>query len=242
MNKDIENNKKYNQPQIEEAVFDLRIRRGDSFNKNLFDSFLEKTENYTFKDKLQNIDINTKTMSQNIDTFAYRAISEDQKQIVQFQKFGFSFSRLKVYNGWQKNCKEALRLWDIYYKIMEPQAITRVATRFINRFQIPTNTYKDISTYLETYIKYDEQNISPAWNQMSYRLFLSHDNGIKSYIVFDNKVDPVTDKVDIIFDIDVFSDGQIDSLNLKNKFDQLREIKNKIFEQSITDKIRDIIK
>lgn len=244
MSKNIQN-KKYKNPPIEEAVFDLQILKGVSFDKNLFDTFLGKSENYTFHGNLQNINIDAKTMSQKIDTFGYRAISKDKKQIVQFKKSGFSFNRLRVYNGWEKNYKEALRLWNIYCEIMKPQAITRVATRFINRFQIP-DIFTEVSTYFKTYIQYNK-DISPAWNQMSYRLLLSHNNGIKSHIVLDNKVNtnPTDQTVDVVFDIDVFSDSlstKIDNSVLENTFNQLREVKNKIFEESITDEIRSLIK
>lgn len=238
-----ENNKvqKYTKPLIKEAVFDWQIR-GDSFNESLFDEFLKRSGNYTSHGNLQNINIDANTMAQNIDIVGYKGISPDKKQIILFKKYGFSFSRLEVYNGWEKNYKEALRLWNIYCEIMNPQAITRVATRFINRFQIP-GIFTKASVYFNTHIQYDN-NISPAWNQMSYRLLLSHDNGIKSHIVFDNNVNQSIQSVDVVLDIDVFSDSSLkaNASVLENIFSQLRKIKNEIFEKSITDKIRELIK
>ena len=93
---------KYSNPPIKEALFDLRVR-GDSFNRNLFDKFLEKSGGYTYDGSLQNISIDAKTMSQKIDIFGYRGISPDKKQIIQFKKYGFSFNRLEIYDGWEKN-------------------------------------------------------------------------------------------------------------------------------------------
>ena len=238
-----ENNKvqKYTNPPIKEAVFDWQIR-GDSFNESLFNEFLKKSEKYTPHGNLQNVNIDAKTLTQNIDIVGYKGISQDQKQIILFKKYGFSFSRLEIYNGWEENYKEALRLWNIYCEVMKPQAITRVATRFVNRFQIP-NIFSEASMYFNTYIQYD-RNISPAWNQMSYRLLLLHDNGIKSHTVFDNNINPSIQNVDVILDIDVFSDSslQADTSGLENIFNQLRQIKNEIFEKSITDEIRKLIK
>ena len=109
---------------------------------------------------------------------------------------------------------------------MNPQAITRVATRFINRFQIP-DIFTKASMYFNTHIQYNK-DISPAWNQMSYRLLLSHDNGIKSHIIFDNSVNQGIQNVDVVFDIDVFSDTllQTNTLALENIFNQLRKLNN----------------
>ena len=232
---------KYSNPSIKEAVFDLRIR-GDSFSRSLFDKFLEKSGGYIYHGNVQNISIDAKTMSQKIDIIGYKGISQDKRQIIQFQKYGFSFSRLEIYNGWEKNYKEALRLWNIYCEIVNPQAITRVATRFINRFQIP-DIFTKASMYFNTHIQYNK-DISPAWNQISYRLLLSHGNGIKSHVIFDNNVNQSVQSVDAVFDIDVFSDSllQTDTVALENIFNQLRKIKNDIFEKSITDKIRELIK
>ena len=52
--------------------------------------------------------------------------------------------------------------------------------------------------------------------------------------------------VNILLDIDVFSDGLALSakevLGVENVFKVLRQIKNNIFEKSITDKTKDLIK
>lgn len=234
----------YNRPPIKEAVFDLQTRNEQVFSNQLFNNFLNQFEDYSLHDPLRNINIDTKNMTQKTEIVGYRCISQDKKQIAQFKKHGFSFSRLAVYDGWDKNYKEALRLWKKYCEVMKPEAITRVATRFINNFQIP-HIFTKPEEYFNTYIQYDN-SILPAWNQMSYRLLMSHSNGIKSHIIFDSSINQSNQNVNIVFDIDVFSDSLVllhtDTLALENIFNQLREVKNIIFEKSITNKVREIIK
>ena len=234
---------KYNNPPIKEAVFDLQIRSNSSFSEDLFKDFLRQIKGYTSHGLMQNIDIDTHTNTQTSQVFGYRCISTDGKQIVQFKKYGFSFSRLRIYDGWEKNCKEALRLWNIYCEIMKPTVITRVATRFINQFQIP-HVFTKPAEYFNTYIQYDD-SVSSVWDQMSYRLLLTHSNSIKSNIIFDNNINQVNQSVNVLFDIDVFSEKlnllQKDTSTLENIFDQLREVKNKVFEKGITDKTRSLI-
>lgn len=233
--------KKYANPPIREAIFDLQVRSSKPFSEDIFNQFAAKS-NYTPIEPIRNIDINvdTHTVSKP-EISGYRCISQDEKKIVQFNKHGFSFIRLKGYNGWDRNYKEALKLWQEYYQIRGVEAVTRVATRFINQFHIPYIFTKP-EEYFNSYIKYDNQ-ISPIWNQAFYRLLIPHNNGIKSHIIFDSKVDQNNHSVNIIFDIDVFADnlGLLsgnNTDNLKNLFCEMRVIKNNIFEKSITDQTR----
>ena len=234
---------KYNNPPIKEAVFDLQIRSNSSFNENLFKEFLKQIGDYTSHGVMRNIDIDTHTNTQTSQIVGYRCISKDEKQIVQFKKYGFSFSRLQIYDGWEKNCREALRLWNIYCEVMRPTAITRVATRFINQFHIP-HVFAKPAEYFNTYIQYDD-SISSVWGQMSYRLLLTHSSSIKSHIMFNNNINQNDQSVNVVFDIDVFSERlnllQKDTSNVENIFNQMRKVKNEIFEKGITDKTRSLI-
>ena len=236
--------KKYTNPPIQEAVFDLKIRGGELFDSALFKDMLQKIRGYTFHGFLRNVNIDIQTNKQNIEKFGYKYISQDKQTIVVFKKDGFSLIRLPVYDGWGKNYKEAERLWNIYFSIMKPQAIIRVAARFINKFNIPgalTNPEK----YFNMYVHY-EKNISPVWNQNSCRMLFSHNNGIRSHIIFDINQNPNSQSADVTFDIDVFSDNMAlqieDKEDLKNIFENIRKIKNDIFEKIITDKTREMIK
>ena len=235
---------KYNNPPIKEAVFDLQIRSSSFFSENLFKKFLRQVEGYIPHGLIQNINIDTHTNTQASEIVGYRCISTDKKQIVQFKKYGFSFNRLQTYNGWEKNYREALKLWNVYCEIMNPTAITRVANRFINQFHIPNICTKP-AEYFNTYIQYDN-SISSIWNQMSYRILLSHSNGIQSNTMFDNNINQNNQSVNVVFDIDVFSEKlnllQKDTSTLENIFNQLRKVKNEVFEKGITNKTRNLIK
>ena len=240
-----ENNptQQYSKPPIKEAVFDLQTRYEKAFDQKLFDAFFKKIPEYSNYEPLKHININTDDMTKKDETIGYRCISKDKKQIVQFKKDGFSFSRLEIYDGWDKSYKETLKLWGKYCEAVEPEAITRVATRFINKFKIP-HVFTKPEEYFKMYIQYNK-DISRVWNQMSHRVLLSHTHGITSHIVFDSIVNKSNQFVDVLLDIDVFSDnlGLSPSKHsiLENTFNQLRKIKNDIFEKSITDKVRQMI-
>ena len=236
--------KKYANPPILEAVFDLHIQGGKPFDSALFKDIPQKVKGYTPHGFLQNVNINVQDNSHNIEKHGCRYISQDKKKITAFRNNGFSFSRLAVYDGWGKNYKEAENLWDIYFSIIEPQAIVRISTRFINKFNIP-GALTNPEEYFNMYVHYDK-SISPVWNQNSCRILFSHNNGARSHIVFDVNINQNSQSADVTLDIDVFSDnlalGTENKEALKNIFENIREIKNDIFEKIITDKVREMIK
>src|SRR5205809_5097721 len=57
--------------------------------------------------------------------------SGDEKQIFQVRLDGFTFSRLAPYDRWESFRDEGRRLWDIYRSVTRPEAITRIAVRYI---------------------------------------------------------------------------------------------------------------
>lgn len=63
--------------------------------------------------------------------------SDDQKQIVQFNRDGFVFSRLEPYRDWTSFVDEGMSLWRLFDEIARPVEIHRIGLRFINRIQLP---------------------------------------------------------------------------------------------------------
>ena len=238
---------KYARPPVQEAVFDLRIQGGKPFQVNLFKPAAQTASGYTYKDILRNVNIADQTDSSDIqksvEEIGCRYISDNGKQIAVFARHGFSFSRLAVYDGWDKNFNEAMRLWNVYCDIIKPQAVVRAAVRFINKFRIPQPLAKP-EEYFNTYPQY-ENSLSPTWRQLSCKLLLPHKGGILSHIVFDACINHNSNNTEVLLDIDVFSDNAAlspeDSDSLKNTFNQIREIKNNVFEKSVTEKARELI-
>ena len=77
----------------------------------------------------------------------FRYISNDNTKILQAHVGGCSFHLLfepqtikRRYNTWELLRDETKKIWELYVKFCEPQKISRLAVRYINRFDIPTNT------------------------------------------------------------------------------------------------------
>ena len=234
----------YTKTPIKEAVFDFQVRGGSPFSETAYQQFLGKSSGYISAGNLEDINVSANPLSTKKEIRGYRCATKDNKQFAQFKKHGFSFSRLEPYIGWDKSYKEAIRLWNLYCEIRKPQTITRLAVRFISQFHIP-DIFTKAKDYFSSYVEYNE-SISSNWNQMSHKLLLSHGHGIKSHIIFDSQINQHTQSVNVLFDIDVFADGLAlsnqDNSNLENIFKALRKTKNDIFEKSITNKTRGMIR
>ena len=76
--------------------------------------------------------------------------SENQPHVVQFNRDGFSFSRLRPYDNWEQLRTEALRLWGIYADLARPTETQRIGLRFINRLALPVSETR-FEDYIEPY-------------------------------------------------------------------------------------------
>jgi uncharacterized protein (TIGR04255 family) len=172
----------------------------------------------------------------------YRFQSPDSKDHVQVRINGFTVNRLAPYTGWEHFAKEARELWGLYRTIAQPQSIGRVALRYINRIDIPKPTIS-LADYFHTYPAVPDGLPSPV-KGFFLQTTLGFDD-IKSAVTITqtHAQSNVADTSSIILDIDLFriEDIPVDEESLWRVFDELRSKKNRIFEECITDKTRELI-
>jgi uncharacterized protein (TIGR04255 family) len=172
-----------------------------------------------------------------------RCESADKLHIAQFNRDGFSFSRLNPYHGWEQFHQEGFRLWDIYKDVAQPAEIQRIGLRFINRIEFLQNEVK-LEDLLENPPK------PPRGMDVPFEGFL-HQNtlvvaGHPSYrINLIQTVQPpqgVDASWGVILDIDVFTTEPIVNPNLIGQhLTKMRWLKNKVFFGSITNKTLELI-
>jgi len=173
----------------------------------------------------------------------YLFTSSDGRQVVQARLDGFTFNRMKPYDRWETFRDQAKALWQIYVKIACPKQITRIALRYINRIEIPL-PIRDFKDYILTC-----PEIAPGLPQGLAKLFMHLTipvPEIPAMVLLAQTMEPVTDtnKLPLIFDIDVFRETGIDieSEELWKTFEKLHELKNDVFFKSITDEARELFK
>lgn len=169
----------------------------------------------------------------------YRYTSDDGRRVVQFRRDGFTFSRLEPYDEWKDMKEEAVRLWKIYANSVSPDPITRVATRFVNLLKLPLNTeLKEYLTAPPTIPEGLNQKLSSFLTRIEIR-----NPSIEAHGILTQALEGVReDHVPIVLDIDVFITRQFDPLDKEfwHCLDQLRDFKNSVFFESITEKAMEI--
>jgi uncharacterized protein (TIGR04255 family) len=156
--------------------------------------------------------------------------SADGKWVVQFRLDGFTLSRLEPYTSWNELKRRAKELWSRYAAVAQPQKIVRVAVRFINRIPLPQGESFD-KTFTTTF------NIAASLPQAvaSFLLRVVIPMESEEAIAIVTQALPENSQ-DCTFDLDAFAaapDGLSDS-DAWSKLEQLRDVKNRLFFESLT--------
>jgi len=167
----------------------------------------------------------------------YFFISQDGQKIVQFRTNGFTFNKIKPYTSWEKIYPEALELWKLYMEVANPQSVVRIALRYINHIKIPLPIL-DFAEYLTAppnLPKLDQHLY--GINGFTTRLILNETNSDVN-IAITQTVEPSveTQFAIIILDIDASKIKEFTQQEIEPTLITLRNMKNNIFFNSITDK------
>jgi len=183
----------------------------------------------------------TVTSSQGLQALQY--LSVDEKQLVQFRTSGFSFNRLAPYTSLDDYIAEIERAWQIFVAIAKPVVCRTVRLRYINRILLPIEDDRvDLDVYLKLGPKLpDEASLSFVgfFNQHSVAERAT-DN--QANIVFATQVPTPgleAGRLPIIFEIEAFRTVSCDPDDWKaisGTIGSLRDLKNRIFKNSLTDK------
>jgi uncharacterized protein (TIGR04255 family) len=237
---------------ITEALIDIRIKVRDEFDVHRLESLHEATADqypakkerrkwegrFEFKKGETPISAGTETID------GYIFTSTDGKQIFQARIDGFTFNRLRPYEKWETLRDEAFRLWQLYKTVLSPE-ITRVALRYINKFDIPLfpEPLRDFNEYL-TAAPIVPEGLPQGVSSFLTRVVINEPTIDAAAIItqaFEQLVDPRY--LPIILDIDVFKQwDHISEEEAWQTLEALRYFKNKIFFKSITEKAKELFK
>lgn len=241
------NNIIFKNPPIAEALLDIRVNLDSHFDVKKLEEF-QKIIDKNFSVKQINTKIEASLMlkpgelpfATKKDTHnGYLFKTDDNKKIVQARMDGFTFNKLKPYDNWINFEKEGKVLWDAYLKVAKPLNITRVSIRYINLIEIPLpiSDFKDYILTIPDVGKGIPQNLS----EFLMRLVIPDEKRENVAIVTETFEISKNEKIiSLIFDIDVF---RIVDLNPQDQklweiLNSLRDYKNRIFINSITDKTK----
>lgn len=235
---------------IVEAIIDIRtVLPSDTdttklaqFGEILKDHYKHREEQKYLK---SNVRLHEKNKEPEIRTesgikgFLFR--SEEQQKVLQVQIDGFSFSKLKPYETWDLFFEEGKELWNHYVEIANPSKVVRIALRYINRIVVPAD-FSDFNEYLLTNPKIAE-NLPQSVANFFMRLTMVRPE-IEAIAILTQTMEDLTgNKLPLILDIDVVKKKEFKADDeIWKDFLELREFKNEIFFNSITDKTKELFK
>jgi uncharacterized protein (TIGR04255 family) len=236
---------------IVEALLDIRanlppdasLEKLKSFHNNVRDRFpvLEekrfiKTEFQFGKDEPQ-----IAASEKGVEGFFFK--SDREKKLIQFRLNGFTYNKLTPYENWKVFSEEACYFWDSFKELARPTKVERIALRYINRILVPL-PFNDFSEYILT-----NPQIAPNLPQALLNFFLrfvinSPDSKFTAIVTETFEERTKDNKLPIILDIDVFSAKayDINSKELWDNFEKIRDFKNQIFFNSITEKTKELFR
>lgn len=169
-------------------------------------------------------------------------ISEDEKQIFQSRRDGFTLSRLAPYLGWDLLQKEARRLWSIYKEVVKPETIGRLAVRYINRFDVPGDRF-ETKDYFRT-----GPELSSELPQVLSGFFLriqSPQPDVGGQLIINQTIIPPAkpNVTSVVLDIDLYRDEDVPQGDneIWSLLEQFHQHKNVVFEACITARSRELI-
>jgi uncharacterized protein (TIGR04255 family) len=165
---------------------------------------------------------------------ALQFLQNDELQIVQFRREGFSFNRLAPYSTMDDYLPEIRSLWEIFLKAAMPVQIRAIRVQNINRIMLPLGNIK-LDAYFKNTPRPDDANLV-MFSFLNQWGALEKATGLLANVVLTGQ-QPDGDKAPIILDITAEWRGRADVANAEfvlNQIKSLRGLKNRIFHNSLT--------
>jgi uncharacterized protein (TIGR04255 family) len=175
---------------------------------------------------------------------ALQMISADNHQLLQFRKGGFSFNRLAPYSSLDNYIRDIESGWRIFCKLIKPESVRKVSLRYINRLPLPMEKggHLDLSKFLKNPPQVPGDS-GMAFQNFShqYQAIEQSTSNMVNIVLASERAEG--EHLPIILDITVFRDVEIQSENfeqLHEVLESLRDLKNRVFHNSITKECRQL--
>lgn len=168
--------------------------------------------------------------------------SNDGKKIIQISADEFTFNKLKPYDNWDSFSTEAAELWLLFLKLFKPKTVSRIGLRYINLIELP-RVNEDLKEYITT-LPEISQELPQSMLEFFMRIVIP-DKETNNIGIIIETVDTkkITDRIfPFIFDIDVYRkiDPSVSISDLWEIVESLRDFKNQIFFNSVTEKTQNL--
>jgi uncharacterized protein (TIGR04255 family) len=229
---------------ITEAIFDFRVKAANDFHAEDFISLnpiLSERFPKIIEARGGQVTIGFKPGAPDVTTQdfglqGYFFTTEDEKLTAQFRIDGFTLNRLAPYTSWDELFPIAKELWEQYRDVATPQAVTRLAIRYINRIPHPGPEI-NFEDYLRAgpVIPAELPQTTPAF-LLQVQIY-DAERDVAANVIQRLEASLAEQKYTVILDIDAFKavDLAPDDPSIQLSFEQLRSFKNMIFFNYLTE-------
>lgn len=238
---------------ITEAVIDFRLRQRPAFDLAALQEMASRLEpEYVKKGPIVALEANltlspegqgsSQMVSQELGS---RLHSRDEKYVAQIALNGFSISRLAPYETWEALLGESQRLWAIYLEVAAPELVTRVATRFINNLRLPMQPGDNFESYLTKPPQIPDalpQGMSGFLQRIELHDAQFNIGATLTQFLQTLQAGALPETIPVVLDIDAYRLAEIDprSKEIWDCLAKLRDFKNLVFYESLTEKAIDL--
>lgn len=229
---------------IVESLLDVRVKLAPDFDAGSFNRLREQlAEEYPNVEEQNRFEgvfklgggvgVESFTKSEGLHGLIFK--DAEAKKIAQFRVDGFTFSRMSPYTTWDDVRDEARRLWELYSETAGPEAVTRIAVRYINHMKVPTPF--DFGDYLVAPPIVPDELPQELAHFKSQLLHSFPEETHQALVTQELKPDAAPGSAILVLDIDVSEKGEFlpEGEEMWVKFEELRNTKNQIFFASITE-------
>lgn len=230
---------------IREAIVDIRVKARPSLNaEDLSVLQSQVVDRFPKAEKQQFFTAIVKPKKGQVTTEGrYVGIvcrSADGLEVVQFRVDGFTFNRLRPYTRWKSIWPTAFGLWKMYFAVAKPEAITRMALRYINQLEPKQHHIGDVLTIPTPCPPGLDVSITKYSSKVTVRSIQLP--GLAAHIAQALDQKPESAEAVLLLDIDAFQSFNLLSEDatdqkIQESFGRLHEFKNHIFFSSLSDEM-----
>jgi uncharacterized protein (TIGR04255 family) len=237
----------YAKPPVTEAVIELRSdelldvreleRCRDRFRKT-----------YPTVEAVNNISVqfDADKVTHKASLVGFKMTSADAVDVVLINSFAIGTSRLAPYPGWENLAATAKANYELLLKVVGRKRIVRIGTRFLNRIDIPNHRLGTPPSWPSFVKVIPSLPAEVASGSHAYYMNVQASSSTGAKIIIQTGVsNPVLlDHTSVQLDIDSYYDTEIPQRmdDVWNKLDTLRQFKNAVFENCITEATRELFR
>lgn len=170
---------------------------------------------------------------------ALQLLHEDEKQLVQIRRQGFSFNRLAPYSSLDDYLPEIERTWRLFLELASPVQVRVIRLRYINRLLLPLISGQvELDDYLKIAPHLPDEDSLSFVGFLNQHTAMERETGNQVSIVLTSQAKE-QDDFPIIFDITAANAETAEPEDwalILTRIQSLRKLKNRVFLGTLTEK------